>query len=118
MRQLGAMEDLAQKYSDRVDSLFIYCKEAHFTEAEPIRTSLERFARAEKFSQQQNVKRKILVDEFEEQSVQRRYGAFENSVFVLDKTGRVILKLAIGESAKVEDLLREYLAADSMAKEG
>jgi hypothetical protein len=117
MRQLGAMENLAQQYTDRVDFLFIYCREAHFTEAEPIRTSLERFSRAEKFSQQQNVKRKILVDEFEEQSVQRRYGSFENSVFVLDKTGRILLKLAIDEPTKVDELLCDHLAEDSTAKD-
>lgn len=111
------METLAQKYANEVAFVFIYCKEAHSSEAEPISTPRERLAQALRFAGQKNVKRKILIDDFGDQSIQKRYNACENSTFVLDRAGRVLLKQPISEPEKVEEFLRLYLAGKGRSED-
>ena len=103
------MEQLAEKYADEVDFVFIYCKEAHPGAAPPIANAAEMLAQARRFVQEMNVKQRVLVDEFDERSVQGLYGSFEDSGFVLDRDGRVLLKLAITDPVYVEDTVREQL---------
>jgi hypothetical protein len=103
------MEQLAEKYAGEVDFVFIYCKEAHPGAAPPIANAAEMLAQARRFVQEMNVKQRVLVDDFEERSVQGLYGSFSNSGFVLDRDGRVILKLAITDPVHIEDTVREQL---------
>lgn len=103
------MERLAEKYAGEVDFVFIYCAEAHPVAAPPIANVAERLAQARRFVRKMNVKQRVLVDEFEERSVQGLYGSLNDSGFVLDRDGQVILKLAITDPVHVEDTVREQL---------
>jgi hypothetical protein len=103
------MEQLAAKYDGKVDFVFIYCKEAHPIEAQSIGNLVERLEQARKFVREMNVKQRVLVDDFDPRSVQALYGSLDDSGFVLDKEGRVVLKLAIASPQRVEDAVRECL---------
>lgn len=107
------MEALADKYRGQVNFVFIYCKEAHVSQAEPIHSWAERLAQARKFARKMNAQQRVLVDDMEEQSVQHLYGACESSIFVLDATGQVLLKLPMSAPGRIDAFLRDYLASDS-----
>ncbi len=99
------MGDVIEKHANEVDFIFIYCKEAHSTPGESFDTGEARNAQAENFSHHNAVQRTILIDAFDDGSVQKRYAALENSVFVLDGSGRILMKSALAEADELDAFL-------------
>jgi thiol-disulfide isomerase/thioredoxin len=115
--QIGSMEELAQRYAGRVDFVFVYCKEGHPQETDqPIRTFEERLAQARMFAREMKLKQKILVDEFDENSVQKLYGDLANPAFVLDVRGRVVKKFPLVLASEVDAYLSAYLANEGQGE--
>lgn len=117
------MEKLAAKYKEKVDFLFVYCREAHpqgdprfetkTKKNEPIpqpKTPEERKRIAQRFCEDMKMTRRILVDEFEPRSVQRLYGGRPNPTIVIDRAGVVALKMAWTQGEALDRFLEPFLA--------
>ena len=117
------MTALVKKYKGKVEFLFIYCREAHPDDEEkgngpprdrkPIRqakTLDDRRATAQMFCDDMKLARRILVDEFGEQSVQRVYGG-ENPTIVVAAYGRIALKMHWTKGDLLDGFLQKFLAA-------
>jgi hypothetical protein len=117
------MEDLAKKYQGRADFVFIYCVEAHpegdalagksTKEGQAIpqaRTIEERKQAAKMFCEDMKLARRILLDEFEDKSVHRRYAARANPTIVVDRDGRIALKMAWTHGESLDKFLDKFLA--------
>ena len=100
--QLGMMRRVAEKHKEAVDFVFIYCREAHAGNAPAINSWKERKERACEVRKRLGSSMVILVDEFDDRSVQKRYGALENSGYVIDPEGRIARKLAIAQPMVLE----------------
>lgn len=118
------MEAVAKKYAGKLEFVFVYCREAHpdgdprikaRTKAgAPIKQALtlaERRETAQLFCADMKATRRIVIDEFgPEQSVQRRYGGLPNPTVVLDRDGKIALKMAWTNGAALDHYLEKFLA--------
>jgi hypothetical protein len=117
------MEAVAQKYRDKADFLFVYCREAHpeggpgggtrTKQNKPIPQAMtpdERRETARQFCADMQATRRILVDDFAWASVQQLYGGMPNPTFVVDVDGKIALKLAWTNGAALGDFLPRFLA--------
>jgi hypothetical protein len=117
------MEAVSKKYNDKAEFLFIYCREAHpegdprvkttTRDGKPIKqttTLEERKAIAQTFCNDMKLMRRILVDEFGDDSVQRRYGGLPNPTVVIDVDGRMALKMAWTGGEALDGYLAKFLA--------
>src|SRR5262249_17127425 len=118
------MAAVAQKYKGRAQFLFVYCRESHPEGAAfrpgsvPIRraeTLREQTETARRFASSAKPRRRVLVDEFGEQSLLQRFGNAENPVIVLDGQGRIALKLLWSDASLVDAFLSELLDRDGRA---
>src|SRR5438552_6598301 len=116
------MSALAKKYQGQVEFLFIYCREAHPDDEDkgngprparkPIRqaqTLDDRRATAQMFCDDLKLSRRILLDEFGEDSVQRVYGG-ENPTIVVAADGRIALKMHWTKGDLLDGFLQKFLA--------
>lgn len=117
------MEAVAKKYKDRAEFVFVYCREAHpegdkrfktvTKKGEPIKqatTGAEREETARQFCQDMKLTRRILVDEFGNDSVQRLYGGRPNPTVVIGVDGKVALKVAWTNGRELDRFLSAFLA--------
>jgi hypothetical protein len=72
------------------------------------KTSQERAERARTFRAQQKISRRILVDEFGDQSVQWAFGDRDNQVIVVDISGRIAMKLAQTNTNELDTFLQQH----------
>jgi hypothetical protein len=100
---------LAKKYGDKADFLFIYTKEAHPEQAPLGQTYTweDRAERARAFRQRLNLSHRILVDQEGEESTERTYGVTGNLFIVLDPHGNVVFRSSRWDSLEV--FLGSYL---------
>jgi hypothetical protein len=120
MGRFDLREAIARKYGDRVDFVFVYCREAHpnqpfgtlgSDDPSPGQTHTwnERAVRAQSFREEMKVARLILVDEDGAQSVQDQFGGKDNQCIVMDAHGRIALKQAQADPEALDEFLAENL---------
>jgi hypothetical protein len=116
------MEKVAQKYKGKAEFIFVYCREAHpegqrqpagrtqtgkgIKQADTIQ---DRKTTAEKFCDDMKMSRRILVDDFGDQSAQRKYGNLNNPTVVIDVNGKVALKMAWTNGQALDKFLEPFL---------
>ena len=117
---LDRREALADRYQGRVEFAFVYCREAHpdhpfgsmqvTSGPNPSQTANwpDRAKRARAFRKQFKIKRRVLVDEMGEQSVQRDFGNRDSEIVVLDEAGHIILKQQHADTKELEDFLEQH----------
>src|SRR5438093_339915 len=101
------MEEVAKKYRDKAEFVFVYCREAHpegeaaggtrTKKNQPIAqatTPAERNETARQFCDDMRMTRRILLDAFDDESIQGPYGGLQNHTVVVDVEGKIALKLA------------------------
>lgn len=117
------MEEVAKKHKDKVEFLFLYCREAH-PDGDPrvktrtkdgkaipqATTDKERREMAKAFCDDMKMTRRILVDEFDNKSVQRLYGGLPNPTLVIDVDGKMALKMAWTNGEALDRYLEKFLA--------
>jgi len=102
------MDELVERYQDRVDFIFVYCQEGPHPFGGTVPTTKdERLELARKFRETRHGRMQILVDESDSRSVQKLYGSLQNSAFVIDVGGRVVAKMRFVEPTDLEKALRE-----------
>jgi hypothetical protein len=118
------MEAVARKYRDQVEFLFVYCREAHPEGQRPGRgtrtkqgrpiaqaaTRIDREATARTFCEDMKMSRRILVDEFGDRSFQRVFGSLNNPTVVIDREGKIALKMAWTNGQLLDHFLQPFLA--------
>jgi hypothetical protein len=117
------MEELAKKYRGKAEFLFVYCREAHpegdpgsstrTKDNQPIKQAMtvaQRKATAWLFCNDMKMNRRILVDEFDDQSAQRRYGGMQDPTIVIDVDGKIALKMAWTDGELADEFLEKFLA--------
>jgi hypothetical protein len=118
------MESVAKKHADKVEFLFVYCREAHpqgdkrgretkTKKGEVIRqadSQAERKRIAEEFCSDLKMSRRILIDEFGEKSAQRAYGGLNNPTVVIGVDGKIALKMAWTNGETLDRFLTPFLA--------
>jgi len=123
-REFDPMDRLLAKYKDRIDFVFIYGREAHPETAvnplEPGETRpilraadyAERVRVAQWLRQTMHPQRRILVDDFGDQSVFDRYfdSGFDDPLVVVDKDGAVALGMNWTDAAALGGFLDQLLA--------
>jgi hypothetical protein len=60
------------------------------------------------FHDQQHMNRRVLVDENEEQSVQRLFGGRDSEIIVVDTAGNIALKQPFADTNELEEFLKEH----------
>jgi thiol-disulfide isomerase/thioredoxin len=122
--QFDPMDKLLARYRDRVDFLFIYCREAHPEKAtdgsRPVKqgpvlradTYEERLQVARWLQRTMHPKRRILVDDFGDQSVFDRYfdSGFDDPLVVVDKDGVIALGMNWTDAAALSGFLDQLLS--------
>ncbi|MSR31680.1 MAG: hypothetical protein EXR99_09265 [Gemmataceae bacterium] len=116
------MAGLASKFKGKAEFLFVYCREAHPEGDKRFNTKTkggkaigqaasmeERLAIAKAFCEDLKAERTILVDEFNQKSVQRAYGGLPNPTVVVDVDGKIAMKMAWTNGQAVESYLKEFL---------
>ncbi len=106
-RQLDWLNDVAEKYHDRVLFLFVYTAEAHPNDAPIISNWDDRRKRARLVKNMVKENMRVLVDDFGAMSVQKLYGSTSNSGFVFGPDLRLIGKLPITTPMGVEEFLQK-----------
>ena len=127
------MDEIARKYKDSIDFVFIYCKEAHPDTAGMIlpgtqetlpalpQTSAgeERSGRARSYCSAKQPAARVLVDVDGPESVQTLYGGQPNQVVVIDTHGRIDLELTLGQlPGGLDAFLREHFLQGAKSSTG
>lgn len=107
------MKHLAEKYAAKVDFVFVYCREGHPSMTVPVDTMEKRTNQARQYAREAKGSRRVLVDEFEDRSVQALYRADSDSVFIMDKQGKLLRKLALCNASEIDAFVRDCLAEKS-----
>src|SRR5438105_1208081 len=113
------MEPMAARYASQgVTSIFIYTREAHPGENYPEHHSMdEKLAMAREFRKVLDIKRPILVDDFEG-TIHRYFGLLPNMAWILSRTGKVIYKAEWTQAANIEQALQEQLDMKGQQRDG
>jgi Iodothyronine deiodinase len=118
------MEAAAKKYKTRATFVFVYCREAHPDDGSrgfkgrtrqgetiPQATTVEaREKMARRFCDDMRAARRILIDEFGDASVQRRYGGLPNPTVVVDVDGKLALKMPWTDGKILDGFLQKFIA--------
>jgi hypothetical protein len=117
------MEQVAKKYKSKAVFFFVYCREAHpddgsggfrgrtrqGTTIPQAKTVAERRKTARRFCDDMKAARQILIDEFGDGNVQRRYGGLPNPTVVLDVEGKLALKMPWTNGRILDEFLGKFL---------
>src|SRR5215813_7598972 len=89
---VGELSALYDEFSDEVEFLFVYVREAHPGERVSAHSSMEeKFAAAQLLSDAEDLEMPVLVDDLRG-SVHRQYSGLPNPAFLIDKSGRVAFR--------------------------
>jgi hypothetical protein len=124
-RYLGAVEDLHQRFSDRVSFFLIYTREVRFEDGhdggprrrgappEGPESLLTRAARARKLVEDFRLSMPVLIDRLDDE-VTRAFGAYPLRLYLVDRHGRIAYQGAHGphafQPAELEAAIRGELA--------
>jgi hypothetical protein len=126
---------VARKYRGRAEFVFVYCSEAHPDTTGPPAADLEhaeldeslclpqtatwqeRAERAAWFARRTHSARRILVDEFGEDSIQQKYRGSLDLTVVIDVQGRIAFKKEATAEA-LDRFLHQFLSRTSAATPG
>ena len=117
------MENVAKKYKTKAVFLFVYCREAHPEDGSggfrghtrqgktipQAKTVAERQRMARQFCDDMKAARRILIDEFGDANVQRRYGGLPNPTVVVDIDGKLALKMPWTNGRILDGFLEGFL---------
>lgn len=121
--QLAFMQELADKYSGKAEFLFVYIGEAHPEQADkpgrrrldrqPILqpcTYTERRETAERFAEECDVRRRIVVDGMEAESYGNQvFPDYPNPVMVVEPNGRIVFMVNGHAALELDRFLEDYL---------
>lgn len=113
------MDLLAAEYESRgVTSLFVYTREAHPGENLPHHSTFEqKLAAARRFRDDQQVRRRILVDSLDG-ACHRTYGALPNMTWILLRGGTIAYKAMWTDAADVRDVLENVARLAELRRQG
>ncbi len=104
------LEHLYQDFSDRLEFVSVYAREAHPGENYPHHTSEEQKMRhARDWKEQDRVRWTVAVETLDG-AAHRAYGAFPNPLYLIDRTGRVAFRaLWAGQEGLLRDRIEQLL---------
>jgi peroxiredoxin len=100
---------LYEDYTDDVEFLFVYVREAHPGDELPAHHSMDdKSEAAELLRDEEELEIPILLDKLDGK-VHRHYGGLPNSTYLIDKTGRVAFRAMWTRPRVVEEAIEELL---------
>ena len=112
------MNQLAERFAERVGSVFVYSHEAHPGENYPHLTSMEQKRRhAEALRDRLGVTRPILIDALDG-ACHRAYGSMPNMTWIFNRSGRPVYKADWTDTPSVESSLKYFLDLGQRRKRG
>jgi hypothetical protein len=113
------MDALAERYSDRrVNSVFLYTREAHPGELHPhLRTLDEKVANAREMKERMGIQRPMLVDDLQG-TIHRAYGSLPNMTYVVGVRGRIVYRAEWTDARSVQWMLEQMDHGQQQGREG
>jgi hypothetical protein len=106
---IRGLNDLYKDYSDEVEFLFVYVREAHpGEELGPHKNMGDKVRAAELFRDAEDVEMPIIVDDLNGR-VHRKYGKAPNPTYLIDRSGRIAFRMLNTDASVLGAAIEELL---------
>jgi len=106
---IRGLNDLYADFSDEIEFLFVYVREAHpGEELGPHRDMRDKLAAAELFRSEEDVEMPILVDDLNGR-IHRKYGKAPNPTYLIDRSGRIAFRMLNTNTRVLGEAIEELL---------
>jgi peroxiredoxin len=106
---IRGLNDLYDDFSDEVEFLFVYVREAHPGEdLGPHKDMAGKVRAAEMFREAEDVEMPIVVDDLNGR-IHRKYGKAPNSTYLIDRSGRISFRMLNTNPAVLAEAIEELL---------
>jgi hypothetical protein len=106
---IRGLNDIYEDFSDDVEFLFVYVREAHpGEELGPHKSMGDKLSAAEMFREAEDVEMPVIVDDLNGR-IHRKYGRAPNPTYLIDRSGRVAFRMLNTNPAVLAEAIEELL---------